>query len=75
MDSPPNVPDDDEMMRQLECVVSRARARQKLPNGEVDWKRRSVLYDLPYWKVQLLRHSIDVMHTKKMLLITYLARY
>jgi hypothetical protein len=38
---------------------------QKLPNGEVDWKRRSVLYDLPYWKDQLLRHNIDVMHTEK----------
>jgi hypothetical protein len=31
----------------------------------VDWKRRSVLYDLPYWKDQLLRHNIDVMHTEK----------
>jgi hypothetical protein len=36
-----------------------------LPVGEVDWKRRSVLYDLPYWKDQLLRHNIDVMHTEK----------
>jgi len=65
MDSPPEVPDGDEIMRQLECVVNRVRTRHKLPNGEVDWKRRSVLYDLPYWKDQLLRHNIDVMHTEK----------
>jgi hypothetical protein len=70
------VQDGNEVMRQLECVVNRARTRQKLFNGEVDWKRQSVLYDLPYWKDQLLRHNIDVMHTeKKMSLITYLARY
>jgi len=49
----------------LECVVNRARTGHKLPVGEVDWKRRSILYDLPYWKDQLLRHNIDVMHTEK----------
>ena len=61
----PEVPDGDEIMRQLEVVVKRARSGQKLPKDEVDWKRRSVLYDLPYWKDQLLRHNIDVMHTEK----------
>jgi hypothetical protein len=65
MVGPPKVPDGDEIMRQLECVVNRARTGQKLPAGEVDWKRRRVLYDLFYWKYQLLRHNIDVMHTKK----------
>jgi hypothetical protein len=76
MVGPPEVQDGNEIMRQLECVVNRARTRQKLFNGEVDWKRQSVLYDLPYWKDQLLRHNIDVMHTeKKMSLITYLACY
>jgi hypothetical protein len=52
-------------MRQLDGVVNRAKTGQKLPHGEVDWKRRSVLYDLPYWKDQLLCHNIDVMHTEK----------
>jgi hypothetical protein len=61
---PPEVPDGDEILRKLECVVNRARTGQKFPDGEVDWKRRSVLYDLPYWKDQLLSHNIDVMHTK-----------
>ncbi|GLT69206.1 hypothetical protein SLA2020_413750 [Shorea laevis] len=64
-ESAPGVPDGDEIMRQLEVVVKRARSGQKLPKDEVDWKRRSVLYDLPYWKDQLLRHNIDVMHTEK----------
>jgi hypothetical protein len=65
MDSPLEVLNGDEIMRQLECVVKRARTGQKLPSGEVDWKKQSVLYDLPYWKDQLLRHNIYVMHTEK----------
>jgi hypothetical protein len=65
MVGPLKVPDGDEIMRQLECVVNRARTGQKLPARDVDWKRRSVLYDFPYWKYQLLRHNIDVMHTEK----------
>ncbi|GLT54917.1 hypothetical protein SLA2020_280750 [Shorea laevis] len=31
----------------------------------VSWKRESVFFTLPYWKYQLLRHNIDVMHTEK----------
>lgn len=65
MVGPPKVPDGDEIMRQLECGVNRARTGHKLPAGEVDWKRRSALYDLPYWKDQLLCHNIDVMQQKK----------
>lgn len=29
------------------------------------WSRRSILFDLPYWKFVELRHNIDVMHTEK----------
>jgi hypothetical protein len=65
MDGFPEVLDGDEIMRQLDCVVKRARIRPKLLSRKVDWKRRSVLYDLPYWKDQLLCHNIDVTHTEK----------
>lgn len=39
MDSPHEVLNGNEIMRQLECVVKRARTGQKLPSGEVDWKK------------------------------------
>jgi hypothetical protein len=29
------------------------------------WKRRSVFFDLPYWKFLFVRHSLDVMHIEK----------
>jgi hypothetical protein len=29
------------------------------------WKRRSILWDLPYWEHLDVRHSIDVMHVEK----------
>ncbi|XP_013679651.1 uncharacterized protein LOC106384195 [Brassica napus] len=29
------------------------------------WKKKSIFFDLPYWKDMLVRHNIDVMHVKK----------
>ena len=30
-----------------------------------NWDRRSIFWDLPYWRTHLLRHNIDVMHTER----------
>ena len=30
-----------------------------------NWTKRSIFWDLPYWKSNLIRHNIDVMHTEK----------
>lgn len=29
------------------------------------WKKRSIFFELPYWKHNLLRHNLDVMHIEK----------
>ena len=29
------------------------------------WKKRSIFWDLPYWKSLLIRHNLDVMHIEK----------
>lgn len=46
-----------------------SRNRKKSTNEEVDnvsrWYRRSIFFDLPYWKSNLIRHNTDVMHTEK----------
>lgn len=30
-----------------------------------NWTKRSIFWDLPYWKDQLLNHNLDVMHIEK----------
>lgn len=30
-----------------------------------NWTKRSIFWDLPYWKDQLLHHNLDVMHIEK----------
>ncbi|XP_019256426.1 PREDICTED: uncharacterized protein LOC109234832 [Nicotiana attenuata] len=29
------------------------------------WRKRSIFFDLPYWKSNLVRHNLDVMHIEK----------
>jgi hypothetical protein len=30
-----------------------------------NWIKRSIFWELPYWKTNLLRHNLDVMHIEK----------
>jgi hypothetical protein len=30
-----------------------------------NWRKKSIFFNLPYWKTLLLRHNLDVMHTEK----------
>ncbi|CAH9057817.1 unnamed protein product [Cuscuta epithymum] len=32
---------------------------------DIRWKKRSIFWDLPYWKDLLIRHNLDVMHIEK----------
>ena len=36
-----------------------------------NWTKRSIFWDLPYWKTNLLRHNLDVMHIEKFFLTIY----
>ena len=33
--------------------------------GKPNWKKVSILYELPYWMNKKLKHNIDVMHVEK----------
>ncbi|XP_062081301.1 uncharacterized protein LOC133786101 [Humulus lupulus] len=35
------------------------------PSLPYNWKKKSIFFDLPYWKDNLLRHNLDVMHIEK----------
>ena len=30
-----------------------------------NWKKKSIFFDLPYWRFNLIRHNLDVMHIEK----------
>ncbi|XP_059650446.1 uncharacterized protein LOC132296251 [Cornus florida] len=32
---------------------------------ELNWTKKSIFFELPYWKTILLRHNLDVMHIEK----------
>ncbi|XP_057773074.1 uncharacterized protein LOC130992454 [Salvia miltiorrhiza] len=32
---------------------------------DVGWKKKSIFWDLPYWRYLLIRHNLDVMHIEK----------
>ncbi|XP_060210859.1 uncharacterized protein LOC132637848 [Lycium barbarum] len=36
-----------------------------------NWTKQSIFWELPYWKDNLLRHNLDVMHIEKITLIIY----
>ncbi|XP_028095397.1 uncharacterized protein LOC114295370 [Camellia sinensis] len=39
--------------------------KQKRSPQYLNWTRRSIFFDLPYWKTLKVRHNLDVMHIEK----------
>ncbi|XP_039138806.1 uncharacterized protein LOC120276140 [Dioscorea cayenensis subsp. rotundata] len=39
--------------------------KRKRSPEELNWTKRSILFELPYWKTLKLRHNLDVMHIEK----------
>jgi len=41
--------------------------KQKFPGFGLthNWVKRSIFWELPYWKINMLRHNLDVMHIEK----------
>ena len=41
--------------------------KQKFPGFGLthNWLKRNIFWELPYWKTNLLRHNLDVMHIEK----------
>jgi hypothetical protein len=70
----------EELMQQLERAKDVRPGKhpesKKRKRGDDDgqcWKRRSCLWDLPYWSSLKLRHNLDVMHIEKNICCSILA--
>ena len=58
------------------CSVGKGRGSQPVPNDENGhapmWKKKSILWELPYWEALEVRNTIDVMHLIKNLCVNVL---
>ncbi|XP_057425376.1 uncharacterized protein LOC130718765 [Lotus japonicus] len=60
----------DQVIAQLESLEllpfgKATRKRKRTTNVNHNWKKKSIFFELPYWRTNLLRHNIDVMHVEK----------
>ncbi|XP_020082534.1 uncharacterized protein LOC109706142, partial [Ananas comosus] len=53
----PAIPTGTMILRQLEKITDF--------DDSQTWKKKSIFFTLPYWKSNLLRHNLDVMHIEK----------
>jgi hypothetical protein len=69
------VPCEDEILQQLDGIAfgdenegKKKRKKRKTSaagSDDVVWKKKSIFFRLLYWKDNLLRHNLDVMHIEK----------
>ncbi|KAJ0492169.1 putative Transposase-associated domain-containing protein [Helianthus annuus] len=63
----------DDCLRQLEHLTIHHHGKHKAHGGkkrkrnpdDLNWSKRSIFFELPYWPKLLIRHNIDVMHVEK----------
>ena len=65
-----------DMVKDLKVIFGKGPGGQSVPNdadGHAPmWKKKSIFWDLPYWKVLEVRSAIDVMHVTKNLCVNLL---
>ena len=65
-----------EMVKDLKVVFGKGEGSEPVPkdaSGRAPmWKKKSIFWELPYWKHLEVRHSIDVMHLTKNLCVNLL---
>ena len=65
-----------EMVNDLRVVFGKGAGSEPVPtdaNGRAPmWKKKSIFWELPYWRSLEVRHAIDVMHLTKNLCVNVL---
>ena len=64
------------MVEKINVIFGKGHGRQTVPNdadGHAPmWKKKSIFWELPYWKAHEVRSAIDVMHLTKNLCVNIL---
>ncbi|KAK9048019.1 hypothetical protein SSX86_033019 [Deinandra increscens subsp. villosa] len=64
----------DDCLRQLEHLTIHHHGKKHSHDGkkrkgdshiDINWSKKSIFFELPYWHKLLIRHNIDVMHVEK----------
>ncbi|XP_075091894.1 uncharacterized protein LOC107830110 [Nicotiana tabacum] len=68
-EEPPSVLSPEEIWNRVRSIpkVTESPMSNKIPGYGVthNWTKQSIFWELPYWKYNLLRHNLDVMHIEK----------
>ncbi|XP_021848834.2 uncharacterized protein [Spinacia oleracea] len=71
-EGPPQPSSIDDILNELKdlenIILSKDPSVKKKISHEVrgdNWNKKSIFFELPYWKTNLLRHNLDVMHIEK----------
>ncbi|XP_004516953.1 uncharacterized protein [Cicer arietinum] len=67
-DEPPPILTGEEVwgwVHNIPRVIDNAHSKLSGYGVSHNWTKRSIFWDLPYWKDNLLRHNLDVMHIEK----------
>jgi hypothetical protein len=54
-----------EMVKDVHVVLGKRKRTGKNIEEDDMWKKKSIFWELPYWKNLEVHHSIDVMHVEK----------
>jgi hypothetical protein len=54
-----------EVLKQIEDKLKRPRDEGTSEDGPLQWKKKSIFWDLPYWQHNHIRHCLDMMHIEK----------
>jgi hypothetical protein len=57
----------DVVLKYSDIVFGLQSGKQKFPDFGLthNWVKRSIFWELPYWKTNLLSHNFDIMHIEK----------
>nr|XP_025625964.1 uncharacterized protein LOC112718415 [Arachis hypogaea] len=62
---PPSTLSGSAILSQIQSSRKRSHEALNAGNNPLQWKKRSIFWDLPYWKDNLIRHCLDMMHIEK----------
>ena len=66
-----------DMVKDIDVIFGKGPGAQSVPKEDANhvamWKKKSIFWELPYWKILDIRSAIDVMHVTKNICVNLLS--